>query len=241
MSKPQLFLLHFAGGNCFSFQFMRPYLTEFEFIPLELPGRGKRINERLLTDLDSASKDIFGQIRSLLSGDHFLIYGHSMGAVIALKVAGLLEAMDIFPIQLVVTGNPGPGVKRDKVRSLMQDEEFKKELKEIGGMPEEILSNKEIFDFFEPILRADFEVAEAADNELLPLINAPIYAIMGSGEERTDEIGSWRLFTRSGFESKILQGGHFFIYDHVQTIAATIKNCYQQYVGRGHIRQTFKI
>ena len=223
--------MHFAGGNCFSFQFMRPYLTEFEFIPLELPGRGRRIAERLLTDLDAASKDISDQIRAQLNGDGFLLYGHSMGSVIGLKVAALLEAKDLFPIQLVVSGNPGPGVKKDKVRSAMGDEDFRNELKEIGGMPDEILANKEMFEFFEPILRADFAVAEGADDGLMPLIQAPIYAIMGNREERTEEIHRWGPFTRGAFETKIMEGRHFFIYDHAPAIAATIKNCYQRYVS----------
>jgi external thioesterase TEII len=47
MEKPQLFLLHFAGGSCYSFQFMLPYLKDFNVLPIELPGRGRRIKESL--------------------------------------------------------------------------------------------------------------------------------------------------------------------------------------------------
>ncbi len=52
MKKTQLFLLHFAGGNYYSFRFMFPQLNEFEIIPVELPGRGKRMKENLLKDFD---------------------------------------------------------------------------------------------------------------------------------------------------------------------------------------------
>jgi external thioesterase TEII len=228
MNKPQLFLLHFAGGNCFSFQFLRPYLAEFEFIPIELPGRGKRIREGLLTDLDSAADDVLAQITGLLRSDRFLIYGHSMGSVIALKVAGLLEKRNKAPLQVIVTGNPGPGVKENKRRHLMGREEFKNELRAIGGVPEQILANTEMLDFFEPILRADFKIVEGEDVRSLPPIKAPIYAIMGSREEKADEIGNWRLFTSSRFESKIMEGDHFFIYDHAVPVAETIKDCYSR-------------
>src|ERR1043166_8245649 len=87
MKKPQLFLLHFAGGNCYSFQFMMPLLRDFEVVSLELPGRGKRINEPLVTNFDLAANDILRQLRQKLASSSFLIYGHSMGAYLALRVS----------------------------------------------------------------------------------------------------------------------------------------------------------
>ncbi|HAP63992.1 MAG TPA: thioesterase, partial [Cytophagales bacterium] len=36
--QPQLFLLHFAGGNCYSFQFLKNIVPQqISFLPLELP------------------------------------------------------------------------------------------------------------------------------------------------------------------------------------------------------------
>lgn len=56
--KPQLFLLHFADGNCYSFLFLREYLEQdFELHFLELPGRGKRLLEPLVHTLDEAVSD----------------------------------------------------------------------------------------------------------------------------------------------------------------------------------------
>ena len=49
--KPQLFLLHFAGGNKYSFNFLKKYLeSAFELVSIELPGRGDRMSEKLITD-----------------------------------------------------------------------------------------------------------------------------------------------------------------------------------------------
>ena len=78
MKKPQLFLLHFAGGNCYSFQFMIPLLNNFSVIPLELAGRGARINEPLKRNLYSAAQDIKNQILNKLDGSNFIIYGHGI-------------------------------------------------------------------------------------------------------------------------------------------------------------------
>ncbi len=224
--KPQLFLLHFAGGNCNSYQFLRPYLKEFEVVPLELPGRGRRIHEPLLKNFDQAAEDFFRQIVSKLSSPHFMIYGHSMGARLGLRVCSLLETIGKFPIHLFVTGNCGPTGADDKRTYLLNYGDFVAELKRLGGVPLEIMENKELFNFFEPILRADFEIIEKDDRYIESPVQCPIYAVMGSGEEKTELISNWSEFTRSRFSFEILEGDHFFIFKHAHRIGRIIKQNY---------------
>ncbi|HSH65657.1 MAG TPA: alpha/beta fold hydrolase [Bacteroidia bacterium] len=224
MKKAQLFTLHFAGGNCYSFQFILPFLQDFEVIPLELPGRGKRMNERLLRDFDCAAQDFYTQIKAKIKGGPFLIYGHSMGAYLALKVTALLEKINLAPVGLLVSGNPGPGIKSNKERYLLEQNAFIEALKELGGVPSEIIENKELFDFFEPILRADFEIAEKENASKENIVNVPIYAMMGSTEESVEDIENWKRFTNSQFEYNVLEGDHFFIHKHPEKIAQIIKN-----------------
>jgi external thioesterase TEII len=223
--KPQLFLLHFAGGSCYSFQYLYPLLSDFQLIPLELPGRGRRFNESLLRDFNNAAKDIYYQVRSKIASSNFIIYGHSMGAYLALKVCSLLELDHTPPRCIVVSGNPGPGIEFNKQRHLMERSEFIKELKELGGFPSELLGNKEVFDFFEPVLRADFELTEKDHTCANCTISVPIFAMMGDREERVAEICNWSKFTRAVFLFEILEGDHFFIHHHSRRIAQVIKNC----------------
>lgn len=226
-NKPQLFLLHFAGGNTYSFQFLKQYLPEFEFLPLELPGRGRRIKETLITEFDHAVEDIYNQVLKHLRGAAFMIYGHSMGSVIALKVAANLEISGFNPLQIIVSGNPGPGIRENKSRYLMEQDVFKEELRSIGGVPEEVLANEELFNFFVPILKADFEVVEKNEMILFNPVKAPIYAIMGAEEEKAAQIINWKNFTLSNFQYQILEGNHFFIYRHAAQIAGIIRECYK--------------
>jgi external thioesterase TEII len=227
MIKPQLFLLHFAGGNVYSFQFMTSLLREFDVIPLELPGRGRRMHERLLTDFDLAASDIFEQIKKKLSSAAFLIYGHSMGALLAFRVAAMLEQSGRYPAYVIVSGNAGPGAENTKNRYLMDQETFIQELELLGGIPPEFIANKELFEFFEPILRADFEVAElhGIDPAEAPL-QSPLFAMMGDEETKVADISNWQRFTRSRFSYEIYKGDHFFIHKHAEKIAGAIKGCY---------------
>jgi surfactin synthase thioesterase subunit len=226
MDKPRLFLLHFAGGNSYSFQFLTPLLDGFDVIPVELPGRGRRIKEALLNDFDQAAIDIYGQINARLNDAGFMLYGHSMGAYLGLRVANLLENAGRAPDHLIVSGNAGPGLKKRKYIYSCEKEELIDELENLGGVPAEVLDNEELFGFFEPILRADFEIAERNDLALEPPVQAPIFAMMGSEEDNVGRISNWGRFTRAEFDHKILQGGHFFIQQHPREVADVIRNCY---------------
>ncbi len=98
----------------YSFNTITPRLKHLEVIPLELPGRGRRMHEELLKDFDLAAKDLYGQVVPKLNGAPFLIYGHSMGAYLGLRVTRMLEEAGHPPAYLIVSGNPGPGVPRKR-------------------------------------------------------------------------------------------------------------------------------
>jgi external thioesterase TEII len=222
--KPQLFLLHFAGGNGYSFQFMKKELEEtFEFVPLELPGRGRRLGERILVNKDEAVQDYVKQIKEKRNQESFILFGHSMGASLGLNVTSELEKIGDAPSVFFAAGNAGPGVGTKKERFLMDDCQFKEELKALGGMPDELFTNEELFRFFNPIIRGDFELLERAFDVPVNLrIDTDIVAIMGSEEENVNELNNWSNYTEGNLKSEIFEGNHFFIFDHVQKLSQLI-------------------
>lgn len=230
-NNQQLFMLHFAGGNVFSFQFLKPYLpNNFDFHPIELPGRGKRITEELLLTQSEAVDDLVSQITSLRNNQPYLIFGHSMGASLGLRVTKKLEESGDPPKRLIVAGNAGPGIKDDdKCRSTMTDEELKEELKTLGGVSDEVMDNHELFNFFAPIMRSDFGLLENGE-KLAPgfKINSPIFAVMGDQEETSGKIENWKKFTSNEFKFYLLQGNHFFIHDHPSSLIRIINNSYDR-------------
>ncbi|WP_298511882.1 alpha/beta fold hydrolase [uncultured Kordia sp.] len=230
--KPQIFMLHFAGGNSYSFVFLKEKISQtFEVHTLELPGRGKRFKEQLLTNSQEAIDDYVQQIRAKRNGKPFIIYGHSMGATLGLFVAKKLEKIIDMPEALVLTGSVGIGVKDEEEekrgkRYLMNEEDFKQELRELGGVPEEVLENEELFSFFSPQMRADFKVIE----EGLPTenfaIQAPIYAIMGTEEKCSDRLDNWKRFTASYCNCELWEGNHFFINDHSEALVRILEKSF---------------
>ena len=228
MKKKQIFFLHFAGGNCYSFNFLLPLLTAFEIHQLELPGRGKRMTEAPIDSKDSAVQDYLKQIKAKLNGAPFMICGHSMGAYLGIYVIEALEKEGIVPVKFLATGNSGPGCYDDKKRYLLDKPEFLAELEEIGGMPADFFDHPELLDYFLPILRADFRIIEhEVETQPMPgIVQTPIIALMGSDEEKIEEIVNWKKYTSGSFQSLILKGNHFFIHEHADSIGQLIRNSF---------------
>jgi len=220
--KTQLFLIHYAGGNCYSYQFLLPHLSAFDVHVIELPGRGKRMQESILDNFSMAIDDLYNCISAKRNGNPFIIYGHSMGSELGFVLTSRFEAAGNMPLHLIVSGNPGPGIRENKNRHKMEHDDFVMELKKLGGVPDEFFESSELFEFFEPVIRADFKIIETKDDITAIRIQTPVIALMGSEEEHHEHIDNWKNFTRGNFQSQLMEGDHFFIFKHPQKLKEVI-------------------
>lgn len=221
--KPVIILLHFAGGNCYSFQFLKPYLEEYQLVIPELPGRGKRTSEDIINDKIRAVDDLVSQLHQQQLQGEFIIYGHSMGATLALLLCEKLEKANIHPSCLILTGSCGPGVGKKEETYRLRGEAFKNALRKLGGISELVLQEEELFEYFEPVIRADFELLEKDSMEPVGALCVPIHAIMGADEEDVEHIRNWQRFTTAKVITEIWPGNHFFIHDHPERLAVLLK------------------
>lgn len=221
MSKINLFCLPFAGGSKYAYtEFQKLADNELNVIPIELPGRGNRYGEKLLIDVHEMTDDIFEQIKDNLKKP-YAIYGHSMGTLLGyLLVHEIVKRGHKSPVQLFFTGRGDPSVKMDLPhRHSLPKEEFRNELKKLGGSPDEVLNNPELMNFFEPILRADFQAIETYEHEHKGHLNIPITVIIGTDEKTTyEEAKKWENVSTKEVEIQVFPGGHFFIFQHSQQI-----------------------
>jgi len=147
----------------------------------------------------------------------YAFYGHSLGAIVAFAMIRKMRAEGCaLPIHLVVTGAGGPAGRSEirRHRHLMNKEDFLKEIKDLEGCPEEILENDELLDYFEPILRSDFQLSETFDYQQDHPLTLPITVITGALESIPEEdIHLWQKETLRPVEFIKMPGKHFFIND----------------------------
>ena len=205
----------------YSFKSFEPFVPEgINWIPLEPPGRGKRAREPLVKDLYTISADLFRQLRGQLDSP-YMIYGHSMGGLLAYLVTLRIAASDLpAPRQLFVSGCGGPSSATQRVgRYRLPGEQFWKTLRDLGGSPDEILYDRDLQLFFEPILRADFEAIENYQYRHCTPFDIPITVLIGRDEFVTrKEALLWQKETRAPIEVISYPGNHFFIFEQARHI-----------------------
>ncbi|GAA0188785.1 thioesterase domain-containing protein [Fulvivirga kasyanovii] len=225
MSSINLFCLPFAGGNKYSYRNYEKIAPDFiNIIPIDLPGRGSRIRETPLTSMHDMVDDVLMQIKNKLH-QPYAIYGHSMGGWLTYLLTKKIVAERLTPpVALFITGCGGPSVEiTERGRHLLPKDKFIDKLRELGGSPDEILQNPELIEFFEPVLRADFEAVDTYIHEDAEPLDIPITVVIGLQEKATyDEAMAWQKETTQPVTVRQFPGRHFFIYDFEEEIMKLI-------------------
>ncbi|MGE5351775.1 MAG: thioesterase II family protein [Acidobacteriota bacterium] len=212
-ANKRLICFPFEGGSSHFFRDWSKVLGEYvEVAAIELPGRGRRISERLYYKLPGVIHEILPSMLPLLDKP-FYFFGHGLGALIAFEMTAVLRKSFLpEPDHLFVSSISSPQVKKEVTYNLSKDK-FLNKLKEMNKIPSEVLKDRDLVDLMYPILKADFSVSETYSYKAGFKIDCPITAFGGLSDINIslDEIQAWAEVTNSSFELNLLPGGHFFI------------------------------
>lgn len=214
----KIIALPFAGGTKYSYRELEKYVPkEYQWINIELPGRGTRIQHDLNSNFIEVLDDIYNQIKREISASGYILFGHSMGALLSYELTKkIIEKKQNKPKLLFLTGRGAPSTNyTDKISQYNKDK-FWKEIKNIGGMPDSMINSNEFREFVEPVLRNDFHMVESYS--YLPLekpIEVPLFIRVGEDEEEITHVTApeWQKETCFPIDLKKRKGGHFFIFD----------------------------
>ncbi|MFA0963579.1 thioesterase II family protein [Roseivirga sp. BDSF3-8] len=235
--KIPVFCIPFAGGSAYSFSAWKNVTPRgLEFKGLELPGHGKRIREPLLTHYEDMVDDLLDQIEIPIDMP-YVIYGHSLGAMLAYHVVQRLQERGYkLPMYLVVSGRRGPSVElTNRSKYQLPQKEFYNMLKRENGAPREVLEDPEMMTYFEPILRADYKASETYEHPDMPMLRVPILAMAGDDEEATlTEVKAWQAETSTPIVVKQFPGHHFFIFENKEKVMRLMANTLQHELSARH-------
>jgi surfactin synthase thioesterase subunit len=214
----------FAGGNKYSFQKFTQNLTQCNVI--EYSGRGLRIQENLIIDIGLLIEDLLQKVKNEISAtEDYIIYGHSMGALIGYLICQKIEELGLKkPQKLVVSGKKEPRIEREVKIAHLPDEEFWEEVIKLGGIPDEFLNHPKLIEYFTPIIKADFTVIENYQYAKKEKLTIAIDVFYGSEEATEDEMIGWQEETTAKVTITQMEGNHFFIFKHVDFFTNYFKN-----------------
>lgn len=116
MNKIKLYCFPHSGGSIITFQPWKRYIDHryVDFRPMELPGRGKRFNEKPCLTMSEAVDDAYGMIKQDLSKGPYAFFGHSIGSLLACELAHwIIKNGDNGPVHIFFSGHT-PGDIEDK-------------------------------------------------------------------------------------------------------------------------------
>jgi len=211
----RLFCFPFAGAAANYFRSWPAELpAHIDLLALQLPGRGLRMKEPLITDIDTAVAHVLADTIDLLDRP-YAFFGHSMGALLAYELSHRLSREGHpLPRHIVVSGSlPAQLERLPPFVQRMNETELLDELHLLGGTPPEVLNDRELIRYYMPMIRADFQILENYRwRERPPLpVNTSIWAGAQDPRVPVGLVHRWHELFSGESRLSHFPGGHMFI------------------------------
>ncbi|MFD6295033.1 thioesterase II family protein [Streptomyces sp. NPDC060235] len=221
-----LLCVPFAGaGPSFFHPWRELSAGRWRVTSVELPGRERRILDTPYRNVVEAAKGSIDDIvADLGEGTSTVLFGHSLGAVLAYELAHLLTDRGVHVERLVVSGSPGPWTQRERRATGLPDEEFLARVEEFAGFRHEALDHPEMRELILPVLQADCEMHENYVPSTDTPLAVPVCSLRGAwdGLVTAAEARQWQDATTAGFTYAEFPGDHMYLVDHGRDILDTI-------------------
>lgn len=218
--------LPYGGGGPQAFRGWPDALPDsVELLAVNMPGRGSRLGDPLITDMDTLVWHIVQAMGGAFDKP-FAFFGHSVGALTAYETARRLQELGLpMPLRVFASAHhaPGDSVPTEPMYDLPVDE-LVEVIRRLGLVPEEALNNPELLDLIVPPLRADFAISETYSLAHVSALIAPITALGGTDDDLVSpaDLLAWSGYTDAGFDALTFPGDHFYTADRLSEVADTI-------------------
>jgi surfactin synthase thioesterase subunit len=220
--RPTLLIFPHAGaGASWYRRFSKPLSEDFEVLAIQYPGRQDRAGEAALTTLEEIAAGAFAEFvaSDFNSGDAITTLGHSMGALVSFEFARIAEAAGVKVRQLTVLAAVAPHRAAGKPPAPKDDQGLLDHLRWLGGTNANVIADPELVTMTFPVVKADHVAAETYSCDRSVRIAARIQVIGGDQDPIVSmaDLHGWREHS-DDVDVTILDGGHFFLLDHVGDI-----------------------
>ena len=222
-ARLRLVCIPHAGGGA---SFFRPWAALLpagvELWVAQLPGRENRHRDPATPDIAAAAQALAQSLRRL-PDKPAILFGHSLGALIAYELALTMPQAGLRPPRLLAASGRTPPSDCNAPRHLLDldDQALLDRLADrYDGIPPAILAHPELRELYAPVLRADLRLAAAYRHRPRPALDCPILALGGDRDANVavSALAGWRGFTSSTFDTCVFPGGHFYLGDHAPAI-----------------------
>ncbi|MGH3786026.1 MAG: thioesterase II family protein [Pseudonocardiaceae bacterium] len=213
-ARLRLICLPPAGGGASRYRDWPAHLPhDVEVVSVQLPGRESRFNEQPIESMEQLAGALLDGLSSYLTRP-FALFGHSMGAMIAFELARRMRPAGQQPMHLFASGCRAPDLpSRSPDWHTLPDREFIAAIRELGGIPPELLADSQFLDAMLPTLRSDRTLTETYIFRPQAPLSCPVSAFGGLRDKEVlpEDVEAWSRHTTAHFQAYLLPGDHFFI------------------------------
>lgn len=234
---PLILCFPHAGGNSRTFLGWQPALEGIELAVVGMPGRGHRAGEAALASI-AAVADGAAEAISRLSHRHIVLFGHSLGALIAFEVARRLRASQALR-HLVASGCSAPSLlpsARVVAAAALEGREFAEAVGFFGGLPQEVVAAEELHDLLLPALQADFRLVAGYQYRSAEPLAIGLSLINGRADPhvRPPMVEPWARETTTPPVPHWADGGHFYFETDPSAVTSVLRALVPTGIPAGH-------
>jgi surfactin synthase thioesterase subunit len=215
-----LVCLPWAGAGAFPFRAWRRLAPAGLAIwAARLPGREDRMREPPVRGV----RQVVREIADDLPPGPFHLFGHCLGALLALEVARERRRRGShLPARLLVVGKAPARMAEDPPVT-----DVRAAVRASGTMSEEALDDPQIFQFLEPAFTADFALAGSYRYEVEPPMPTPVDVFVATEDrsERPEDLRAWSAETSAGLTMRPVTGRRLLPGDAWDGLAEAVLSC----------------
>lgn len=152
------------------------------------------------------------------------LFGHCMGAVVAFEFARVAERHGVKVRTLWASAGQAPSTVAEGSPLPSTDRDVLADMVDLGGTDPRLLEDEDFVELLVMAVRADYRALSGYRCGPDEQISADIHALRGDRDHRISPQWSqrWSSHTTGRFELSTFQGGHFYLDEHRDAVAALV-------------------
>lgn len=213
MVTVRIVCLPYAGGTSYAFARIGP-TAGAELVKVDYPGHAMRIDEPLAPSLDALADQLGAELAEVWDAP-VVLFGVSLGAVLAYEITLRAEAVGRRPLAIVAASSLAPGDGAWRTTHLDDDSFIDTQGDRYDSGLREAMAHPELRELLLPVVRGDLAILERY-RPVGKRVSCDVVAAVGQQDHTVDpdRARRWQEFTTGAATVVAAPGGHFFLQTH---------------------------